>query len=290
MRIAFSLMGLFFLIGCNNHGKLKLLAPVPTILKEVSGVEKVKDSEHLWMFNDSGNDPILYKLDVEGTIQETLRIDAKNHDWEDITYDSFGNLYIADIGNNSNKRKNLRILKIDPTMQSVARKVKVGKIKYAYPEQHKFPPKKKKRYFDAESLIFHKGFLYVFTKSRVKNYYGKTSLYKIPAIPGNHKAEYIASFEFCNESATCWITAASISPDQSKIALLNHNTVFIFSDFTGDNFFNGTLKKYSLGHTSQKEGLVFKDNSTLYITDERSHGNGGNLYEFAIPQNESYME
>ena len=35
-------------------------------------------------------------------------------------------------------------------------------------------------------------------------------------------------------------------------------------------------------HTSQKEGVCFKDENTLYITDEKARGEGGNLYELKI--------
>ena len=66
------------------------------------------------------------------------------------------------------------------------------------------------------------------------------------------------------------------------MVLLNHDTVLIFTDFNGDNFFSGKVTQLPLNHRSQKEGICFKDNNTVYIVDERAHGEGGNLYELKL--------
>jgi hypothetical protein len=261
--------------------QLNVLADLPNSLEEVSGIQKIEGSGLLWMLNDSGNKPIIYGIDTEGSIIREVIVKAKNNDWEDITTDEEGNLYIADFGNNNNKRRNLRVLKINHQDLFIKDKVEVEKIKFSYPHQKKFPPKKKNRFFDAESLLYHNGFLYIFTKSRVTEDYGKTSLYKIPAIKGTHEAQFISTFETCADFH-CWVTAAAISSDGKKVALLNHQSVFIFTNFDDDNFLSGEVKEYVLGHVSQKESITFKDNNTLYIADEKAHLKGGKLYEFKI--------
>ena len=285
-----SLLFLFFssilCCSCTRYGQLKKITDLPDILEEASGVEKIQGSDILWMHNDSGNNAEIYGVTTQGNIVRKLAIEVKNNDWEDITSDEQGNLYIADFGNNDNKRKNLVIYKIAHQYLLTNGEVPVEKINFLYPDQTKYPPKKKDRFFDAESILYYKNNLYIFTKSRVKDAYGKTTLYRIPAKAGSYKAEYVSEFETCNYDSSCWITAASISPDKNKVALLNHNTVFVFSNFTGDNFFNGNCSRYELNHTSQKEGITFKDNHTVYITDEKSHGMGGNLYEFSLKINE----
>lgn len=275
------LISFLIIISCQNFGQLKVLSNLPDVLEEVSGIQKVKGSELLWMLNDSGNAPVIYGVDTKGTIIREVIIKAKNKDWEDITSDAEGNLYIADFGNNNNKRKNLSILKIKNEDLLNNDAVDVEKIKFSYPTQKKFPPKKKDRFYDAESLLFKNGSLYIFTKSRVKGNYGQTSLYKVPAIKGNHTAKYISSFETCND-LHCWITAAAISPDEKKVVLLNHQSVFVFTDFNEDNFMSGEVKEFPLGYVSQKESITFKDNNTLYIADEKAHLQGGKLYEFQL--------
>ena len=149
------------------------------------------------MLNDSGNRPIIYGVDTKGKIIREVIVKAKNNDWEDITSDKEGNLYIADFGNNNNKRRDLKILKIKHQDLLNNDEVEVAKIKFSYPNQKKFPTKKENRFFDAESLLYQNGFLYIFTKSRVVENYGKTTLYKIPATKGNHVAKRISTFETC---------------------------------------------------------------------------------------------
>lgn len=282
MKSMLPLLVILSLISCTNHGQLKKLARLPKLLDEVSGIEKVKGKDVFWMHNDGGNSNEIYLVNATGKIIKTVEVETKNHDWEDITSDENGNLYLADFGNNENLRKNLRILKINfnDVMQNTS--VKAEKIKFEYPEQTKFPPKKKQRFFDAESIFYFKENLYILTKSRVKKAYGKTSLYKIPAVKGKHKAELLGSFENCSKMR-CWITSATISNDGKQVALLTSDKVLLFSEFEGDNFLSGTLQEIDLGFVSQKEAIDFSDdNTTLFITDERSHVKGGKLYKIDI--------
>ncbi|WP_373942072.1 hypothetical protein OEG92_01590 [Polaribacter sejongensis] len=75
---------------------------------------------------------------------------------------------------------------------------------------------------------------------------------------------------------------ADISDDGSKVALLSPAAVLIFTDYKNDDFLSGKLTKIPLNSYSQKEGITFKDNNTLLITDEKSDGVGGNFYELKI--------
>lgn len=263
-------------LSCDT-GNLEVVADLPSTLKEVSGTEIIPGSELIWMLNDGGNKSRLYGLSLQGKIIKEINIEAKNNDWEDLTTDASGNIYIGDFGNNFSKRKNLAVLKVDASDLNSDSKASVERISFKYPNQNKFPPKKKQRHFDCESFFFYNDSLYLFTKSRVKNEFGKTKLYKIPARRGQHEAVYIDSFTTCND-IECWITSADISADGKSVALLTHKSVWILSDFEGDNFFSGKANEYTFEHESQKESVCFKTANELYITDERSHGAGGNLY------------
>ncbi|QRM90952.1 hypothetical protein FG167_03315 [Lacinutrix sp. WUR7] len=254
---------------------------LPSDLNEVSGTEVVSNSDFIWMVNDSGNKPKLFGLDTKGKIKKELEIEAKNHDWEDLASDPEGNIYIGDFGNNESKRKNLAILKVNASNLQSDASVEIERISFKYPDQEKFPPKKNKRYFDCEAFFYHNNSFYLFTKSRVKDDFGKTSVYKIPANPGMHEAELLGTYSNCSD-LRCWITAADISPDGTKMVLLNQKSVLLFTNFKGNDFFNGTIKEFPFSYESQKEGISFKDNNTVYITDEKAHGAGGNLYEFSL--------
>ena len=265
--------------GC-FQSNLPVVTKLPKTLEEVSGIVFDQKTNRFWMVNDSGNKPILYAVDFVGKIQKEIKVDAKNTDWEDLTTDDKGNIYIGDFGNNSNSRKHLRILKLkekDLTDKSID----PVKISFYYPDQEKFPPKKEQRYFDCEAFFYFNNHLYLFTKSRVSDNPGRTNLYKIPAEKGHHKAEYLGSFNTCDDKG-CWVTSADINASKNKVALLTEAGVYVFSNFKNDDFLKGNLSSYPFNSRTQKESVAFKNDSTLYVADEDSGYKGGYLYTFSI--------
>ncbi len=272
---------LLILISCSNYGQLEVIADLPNSLHENSGIQLIKNSNLLWALNDGGNKNRIYGINTKGKIKKVVTINAKNNDWEDLTSDPKGNLYIGDFGNNYNSRKNLAILKVNAKDLKNKKNADVERIQFYFPDQKKFPPKKKQLYFDTESFFFFNDNLYLFTRSRVKGDYGKTSLYKIPATKGDHAAEFISDYSSCKK-LKCSITSAAMSKDQKKVVLLTSESILLLTDFKEDNFFNGKIVELPFDHKSQKEGVCFKNDQTIYITDERSHGRGGNLYEFKL--------
>lgn len=268
------------LVGCNT-GNLEVITDLPRLLNEASGIEKLNGSNLIWMINDGGNKSILYGLDTLGTIKKQIKIKSKNHDWEDLTKDKSGNLYIGDFGNNANNRKNLVILKVMNDSLQSSNAIGVEQISFYYPEQKQFPPRANKMHFDSEAFFYYNDSLFLFTKSRTKTDLGKTNLYKIPATKGHHKAQFVSSFTTCNDNG-CWITSVDINEKEDKIAILTEHSTWVVTNFNSSDFFTGTIKQYPFDHNSQKESVLFKNDSILYITDERSGPKGGNLYEFNI--------
>ncbi len=265
------------LISCTNFGQLTLVADLSKTLKEVSGNEMIPNSELIWMVNDSGNKPEVFGVNQQGGIEKVVEVNAKNHDWEDLTSDEKGNLYIGDFGNNNQKRKKLAILKIANQDLLTSDMVEVEKISFVYPKL----AQKKKVSYDAEGFFYHQNYFYIFTKSRQKKKLGRTLLFKVPNEKGKHVATFISEYSFCNH-IHCRITAADISEDGKKVLLLNHTSVFVLTDFNNDDFLSGEIKEIPLGHTSQKEGVCFKDDNSLFITDEYSMHTKGNLYSFKL--------
>ena len=98
---------------------------------------------------------------------------------------------------------------------------------------------------------------------------------------GHHKAKLIGSFNTCGEKS-CRVTSADINKEQNKIVLLTESGVYVFSDFKNDNFFEGNITSIKFNSLSQKEGIVFKDNTSFYIVDEETPNHGGYLYKIDI--------
>lgn len=270
-------------VSCSSDkDELKVVYKLPTTLDEVSGIEWVDSA--LWAIEDSGNENNLYRLNTEGDIAHTIRItDATNVDWEDLASDQTGNIYIGDFGNNDNLRQDLCIYKVGKETLQNNETTALAKTTFSYPDQTAFPPVASERWYDVEAFIVYQNHFYLFTKNRSTSSDGSVSLYKIPNQPGPQTATLLGKFTSCSDFNTCAITAAAISPDQQKVAILSHDKIWLFEDFANDKFYEGIKTKLSLHHYSQKEGLAFISNSLLYIADEKVKKTGGRVYEFELP-------
>ncbi|UII25510.1 hypothetical protein LVD15_19695 [Fulvivirga maritima] len=266
----------------NPH--FKTLGKLSKTLQSSSGIE-VSDSKTIWTINDHGL-PVVYGIDTTGQIIKAIHLNHSVIDWEDLALDQQGNLFVGDFGNNYNKRKNLKIYRIDK-IDSVKDKVVTAKIiRFKLSDQKEFPPPENQMNFDIEAMIAYQDSLYLFSKSREKPFKGNVKLYVLPA--NNYEEEVEARLidsislgdgpMFEN-----WITGATISKDQQKLILLSHGKFWLFTCFEGHNFFKGHVKEVNMQNFSQKEAVAFRDESTLILTDELFKGIlGGNLYEYDI--------
>ena len=149
-------------------------------LKEVSGICIYKDSI-IFAHNDGGNKPIIYVLNLEGKVMsQCLVTNVKNKDWEDITCDGKGNLFIGDFGNNFSKRKDLSIIKVSINHVLNSSQVKASVYSFKYKLQSNFPPSKGQLDYDAESLVCDGDNLWIFSKCNDKPFSGVSFVYKIP--------------------------------------------------------------------------------------------------------------
>ena len=156
-------------------------------------------------------------------------------------------------------------------------------IQFYYPDQQEFPPKKKDFIFDAEAFLYADNQFYIFTKNRSSAFDGTTALYRVKNVPGGRvAAEKISTFVTCGKYKGCAVTGAAISPDNTKVAILSSDKVWVFTGFKGDDFFSGKVQQIDLEHYSQKEGLCFEDNNTLLITDEGGKNERSKLYRLGF--------
>lgn len=279
------------LIGCtpkteNKEAKedtLRVEFSLPKKLKEVSGIALSQDQKTIWVIEDQGNKNVVYGLDRNGKwIADVPVIDAENNDWEEMTTDEKGGIYIGDFGNNNNIRKNLEILKIDlkdPTQETI--KV-IQSTKFYYKGQTQFPPKKSNWLYDCEAFVEMKGNFYLFTKNRSKGFDGTFLVFKIPNQEGYFEAKLVGRLKLNGKYSDAAITSASLNSRQDQIVLLTHKNVYILSGFTPENFNTSKIQKIPLHHNSQKEAVVFLDDQTLLIADEKDKGNGGKVYRFSL--------
>ncbi|WP_139420360.1 hypothetical protein [Chryseobacterium mulctrae] len=261
---------------------LKTEFSLPKKLKEVSGITLSQDQKTIWAIEDAGNKNVVYGLNRQGElVNDVLVENAENNDWEDITKDAAGNIYIGDFGNNENDRQNLSILKLDLKNDSQKSTKVIQTTKFHYEGQTEFPPKKSNLLYDCEAFVEKDGSFYLFTKNRSKGFDGTFLVFQIPNKEGDFEAKLIGKLKLEGGYSDAAITSAAIN-SKNEIVLLTHKNIHVLSGFTANDFNSAKIQKLPLNHNSQKEAVVFVDDKTLLIADEKDKKEGGNVYQFSL--------
>lgn len=279
-RLIINVFLLFCIYSCQSQKskELKKINTLSKMINEASGLTYIPEAYSVYTINDSGNSSSLYELDLEGNIKRVIDIPIKNVDFEDLTYDHSGHVFIGDFGNNKNDRKNLTIyqINVDTQYPSVTKT-----IPFALEDQKDFPPKKKHRNFDIEAFVRYKKGFFLFTKNRSSDFDGTAKVYYLDDQSKDKIAQLIYSFKTCKDDKDCFVTGAAINHDKSKIVLLTYNKIFLLTNFE-DNFSKIEIAKIKLDHYSQKEGVCFINDTTLYIADEGRGNDHASLYQFHL--------
>lgn len=164
--------------------QLTLVSSLQNTFQESSGLIHLQG--RLISHNDSGGEAALYEMDsTNGQIIRTVIISgASNTDWEDICYDS-SYIYIADFGNNSGTRTDLKIYRvlIDDYLNAPNDTIQADTIQISYADQQSFQSNTFFTNYDAEAMISRGDSLYIFTKNWGNNW---TYIYPVSKQPGNY--------------------------------------------------------------------------------------------------------
>ena len=259
MKNLLTIINIFFL--CSSYSqKLTKDISLSKKIDETSGLEII-DGQFI-THNDSGGDPKLYYLDKKGKIVFERTLDGvKNNDWEDITKDDQF-IYVANMGNNFDTRKNLSIVKtpIDPSSSEAEL------IEFNYPEQVKFTTAYSQSQYDAEALITIDDYLIILTKNKLKKI---TEIYALPKIAGKYEAKKIGSL-----NTQSIITGGDYNPETKLLALtgtliFNEYYILKIEDFDLESKKDYKIDMYEIpiGKT-QVEAIKIIDSNTFWITSE----------------------
>ena len=238
---------------------------LPSDLNEVSGLYYAQ-TDSLWWHNDSGHPPQLLLTDGRGTLRKKITLpQASNKDWEDLTSDPAGWIYIGDFGNNNQPRTSFTIYKYHPELG------KLDSIRYQYASKNP----------DVEALIWHKQHLYLFTKPPLFSKNTWAYLYQLKDDEPQQTAQLIDSVYLKKR----WITGAAISPDQNKLALISYryykwlgifpmatSTIWVWSSFIPNHPFATQPRKKTVAKwiSKQYESIDFISPDHVLIGAEKT--------------------
>ena len=227
-----------------------------------------------WTHNDSGDRPRIFAIDRRGGTVAEIQIDgAKARDWEDIAIDDAGKLYLGDIGNNANRRRDLTVYRIaepDPAVGDGSATVEAA-LRYRYADQSAYPQPERSA-FDAEALFWRAGSLYILTKHRTDTW---TTLYRLATTPQDEE-QVLQPLQQIDVGWTSPaggnVTAADLHPDQPLLALLTYQNIQLFDvSGSGDELRLTSRKTIALrtAETRQAESLCWDGSSLLFGNEQR---------------------
>lgn len=269
----------FFLNGIIYSQQVSLVTSLNSSINETSGLITI--NQKLITHNDSGGEAALYEIDsLTGNYTRKVTIsNATNNDWEDICTDSLY-IYIADFGNNSGSRTNLKIyrLLISDYLNTPNDTVTADTINFSYADQIDFTPTSYSTNFDAEAIVAIGDSLYIFTKNW-GDYW--TNIYALPKIPGTYQINKIDSI-----NAQGLVTGATYDKSNNAIGLVGYtfsSTFFIkINQFTNNQFSGGTIANTTLAVPAsiQVESISNLSQNQYYLTAETHTSGSSSLYRF----------
>ena len=254
----FSIIVFCLLTSCTTNNMLSFeKINLDSNLNELSGLEFF--NKKIITHNDSGNGNSLFVSDINNINFEEIKINNTNNtDWEDICKDN-DYLYIADVGNNYGKRKNLKIYKISRKLELV------DSINISYALQNNFQNRFKNK-FDAEAIISYKDDLIVFSKNRLDK---ESFLYKIPK-----NGKHITLNPFDKIIFKSLITGADYSEELDLLALVGYSQdqkdqfIYFIPKFEIPIDKNNVIRIKLPFNNSQIEGVKIISNNLIIISSE----------------------
>jgi hypothetical protein len=199
-------------------------------MRETSGLVQSRTYPGVfWAICDSGNPAHLYAIDRTGKLVAEYRVrGATNVDWEAITIDDSGNLFIGDVGNNSTRilphglpsRRVYRVKEPDPRgfSASSSRKHSVPEVPLDQTYYYTFPDTP----FDCEAVFVRRGEFYLISKKKKGE---TTKLYRLPL---NSPGETTTLIEICSLPQLRTVTDACLSPDGRRLAVCSYSYAAMF--------------------------------------------------------------
>ncbi|MBO1520210.1 hypothetical protein [Oceanisphaera pacifica] len=250
---------ILLLTGCTTaYSQSLTLEPLSRFnkqLAETSGL--ISWQQGFISHNDSGHHAALFILTIDGEIIDQRPVAADHNDWEDIAVRG-NTVYLADIGNNHGRRRDLSILPLTLHQN----------------EQSHFKPPPHQHNFDAEALTWVDDELWLLTKRWLDQ---KTTLYKVPTTANTRP---LKAWQQLNPKML--VTGAEFDKQTSTLLLLGYSRswwhrkawVWLYPVKNG-RVLEHQGKRLQLSENGQFEGITLGQDGFIYVTRE---GNSTNLF------------
>ena len=236
----------------------------PSLITECSGlVQSLRYGGVFWVLGDGGSGAKIVPVTADGKLARQwggpVTVEGlRNNDWEDLALDERGNLIIADVGNNSGRRKQL-MLHFVPEPRPGAVSVRPTRtLRVHYADQKEASPD-----YDCEAVFMAGGKIYFLTKHRSDK---RTRLYRLESesTAKSNPLRLVDSFEIGG-----MVTAADASPDGKKVAVLTYTGLWVFDfDRAAGSIFRGAVRWMPV-FAWQAEGVAWDGNDSLVVSNEQ---------------------
>ncbi len=233
------------------------VASGPTKLPEIPETSSLAISRRnpglLWSHNDSGNGAVLFALDAGGAVRGRVRVPVNTRDWEDISAARCPQgdcLYMADIGDNGRKRRQVTIYRVPEPAP--------GDTETAPPEVFNAT------YVDgphnAEALFVVDADLFIVTKDRAGFVYRAT----ITATASRQ-----LTFQRVGQLGIAMVTDAETSRDGTSVVVRTSDEVVLFrtADLIRGTYTPSFRMRIDGLREPQGEGVAL-DGDMLYLSSE----------------------
>lgn len=256
--------------GCRLDGPPVAL---PGRLSETSGLAVgVHDPRRIWTHNDSGNGPFIYALDAEGKVRARVELDRRNRDWEDMDRGrcELGScLYIADTGDNDERRDRVHLYRIQEPDGDRNSKAKVTRYRMELPDGPR----------DIEAMYVLPGEdVYFISKGR--NH--PITLYRYPPPLRADTVVTLVAITRLSEGPAALprqVTGASATLDGTTVVVRTYETLEFFSvteDHGLSRTEDGRVNLRTL-REPQGEAVAFDSEGRIILSSESARGTGSSM-------------
>jgi hypothetical protein len=206
-----------------------------TDLTEVSGIgASFRFQDHLWLLEDSGTDPKLDLIRINGEYAKKVSFAGRNRDWEDLAVgpgpeDGKKYIYVGEIGDNNASYKDYYVYRfLEPEGERISQ---YETIHFRYPNGESY---------DAETLMVDPWTkdIYVVTKNQLN-----VRVYRLP-YPQN--TDTVNEAQFMGTIKYFLVVSGDVSPDGNEVLLKSYTTLFYWKRKAGENLYEVMKRSHDM--------------------------------------------